>query len=69
MKKKLSLLRKKIDSARETYKPESIKLLFIAEAPPEEIKRFFYYEEVKDNDWLYLAIVKALCENESYKHC
>ena len=58
--KEAIFIKKKIDSARETYKPESIKLLFIAEAPPEEIKRFFYYEEVKDNDWLYLAIVKAL---------
>ena len=64
--KEAIFIKKKIDSARETSKPESIKLLFIAEAPPEEIKRFFYYEEVKDNDWLYLAIVKALCENESY---
>ena len=37
-----------INSAREKYKPERIKLLFIAEAPPEQTERFFYYEKVKD---------------------
>lgn len=55
-----------INNAREKYKPESIKLLFIAEAPPEQTERFFYYEKVKDNDWLFLGIVKALCGNGSY---
>lgn len=55
-----------INSAREKYKPERIKLLFIAEAPPEQTERFFYYEKVKDNDWLFLGIVKVLCGNGSY---
>lgn len=55
-----------INNAREKYKPGSIKLLFIAEAPPEQTERFFYYEKVKDNDWLFLGIVKALCGNGSY---
>lgn len=55
-----------INNAREKYKPESIKLLFIAEAPPEQTERFFYYEKVRDNDWLFLGIVKALCGNGNY---
>lgn len=59
-------IRKQIDSARAKYKPEFIKLLLIAEAPPEETKRFFYYERVENNDWLYLAVVKALCMCEDY---
>ncbi len=56
----------RINRAREKYKPENIKLLFIAEAPPEQTERFFYYEKVRDNDWLYLAIVKALCGTGTY---
>ena len=56
-----------INSAREKYKPERIKLLFIAEAPPEQTERFFYYEKVKDNDWLFLGIVKVLCGNGADK--
>lgn len=55
-----------INSARKKYKPKRIKLLLIAEAPPEQIERFFYYEEVKDNDWLYLGLVKALCGKGTY---
>lgn len=59
-------IRKLIDGARTKYKPEIIKLLFVAEAPPETTERFFYYEKVKDNDWLYIAVVKALCMCEDY---
>lgn len=59
-------IRKQIDDARAKYKPESIKLLFVAEAPPETTERFFYYERVKDNDWLYIAIVKALSMCDDY---
>lgn len=55
-----------INSARKKYKPTSIKLLFIAEAPPKQTERFFYYEKVKDNDWLFLGIAKALCGNSNY---
>jgi hypothetical protein len=37
----------RFDKARQKYKPEHIKLLFIAEAPPKlESERFFYYENV-----------------------
>lgn len=56
-----------INSAREKYKPENIKLLFIAEAPPKQTERFFYYEKVRNYDWLFFGIVKALCGNGSYE--
>lgn len=49
------------NAAREKFKPENIKILFVAEAPPDALERFFYYPNVKNNDWLYLGIVKALC--------
>lgn len=49
-----------IDKARLKYKPETIKLLLIAEAPPDNIERFFYYEEVHERDYLFLGIVEAI---------
>lgn len=66
MKSVNELLEKVLDSARAKYKPEMIKLLFVAEAPPETTERFFYYETVKDNDWLYIAIVKAISMCDDY---
>ena len=49
------------EKAREKYKPESIKCLFIAEAPPnEESKRFFYFEDVKTQDSLFWELMKVL---------
>lgn len=50
----------KIQQAREAYRPEFIRLLLVAEAPPVALDRFFYYPQVKTDDWLYLGVVKAL---------
>lgn len=50
----------KIELARLKYKPERIKLLLIAEAPPDNIERFFYYEDVHEGDFLFLGIVEAI---------
>lgn len=52
---------KATNEAREKFKPENIKILFVAEAPPDALERFFYFPYVRSNDWLYLGIVKALC--------
>ena len=52
----------RLETAREKYKPEKIKLLFVAEAPPNKTERFFYYKDVREADYLYLGIMKALSE-------
>lgn len=49
-----------IAEARLKYKPRKIKYLLIAEAPPDSIDRFFYYEKVKQHDYLFLGIAGAL---------
>lgn len=54
-----------LEAARRKYKPEKIDLLFIAEAPPNAIDRFFYYENVTEADYLYLGIVRALDEKSN----
>lgn len=55
----------KISDARKKYKPNEIKILFVAEAPPKESSdRFFYFEEVKEGDSLFIETMKVLYPNE-----
>ena len=50
-----------IEQARIKYKPEKIKYLLIAETPPKSSsKRFFYFENVKEKDSLFLETMKVL---------
>ena len=48
------------ERARNKYKPSIIKTIIIAEAPPNAFERFFYYEDVKDKDYLFLNIIEIL---------
>ncbi len=51
----------KFEIARRKYKPKDIKYLLIAEAPPDESSdRFFYFEDVKEKDSLFLETMKVL---------
>ncbi|MDD6357353.1 MAG: hypothetical protein PUG15_04575 [Bacteroidales bacterium] len=56
-----------IEKIRFTYLPEKIQLLLVGEAPPDASDRFFYYPNVKTNDWLFLAILKALSGEKCYQ--
>lgn len=42
------------------YKPDKTPILFIAEAPPNSIDRYFYFEDVRTRDWLWIALMRAL---------
>lgn len=57
-------LKAQIESARNNYRPDSIKYLLVAEAPPDSVDRFFYYPDVKDKDWLFLGVMEALYPQE-----
>jgi len=46
------------------YKPDKTRVLFIAEAPPNDEDRYFYFEDVPRNDWLWIAVMKALFRSE-----
>lgn len=46
--------------ARDRYKPRDIKVLIIVEAPPCALDRFFYFEDVKTQDSLFLEIMGIL---------
>ncbi len=58
----------RISEAREKYRPENIKLMFIAEAPPSAEERFFYYEDLTKGDSLFLYVIRSVfpdLKNES----
>lgn len=49
------------EETRRKYKPEEIRTLLIAEAPPKtDSGRFFYFKDVKDKDSLFLETMKVL---------
>jgi hypothetical protein len=56
------------EQARQKYLPDKIRVLFIAEAPPENVERFFYYENVKDHDVLFVNLVRTLYPEYQAEH-
>ena len=46
--------------ARERYKPTQLTVLFIAEAPPSNSARYFYFDDVPDQDGLFVDLLKAV---------
>lgn len=52
------------ERARQKYRPDLVKVAFVAESPPrEDSERFFYFEEVFTGDSLFLEVMKALYED------
>ncbi len=47
-------------AARNKYKPSPLKVLIIAEAPPCNLDRYFFFEEVRTQDSLFLEITGVL---------
>ncbi|MBN2668443.1 MAG: hypothetical protein JXR60_04365 [Bacteroidales bacterium] len=50
----------KVQEAREKYRPERVKLIFLAEAPPCKEGHFFYFEDVPKGDSLFLHVIRAV---------
>ncbi len=51
-------------AAAERYKPKSINLLLIAEAPPSSLDRYFYFEDVLEHDSLFRYVVRGVLGRE-----
>jgi hypothetical protein len=52
---------KQFEEAAWLYMPNSLQLLFIAEAPPAfKVNRFFYFTGLRDGDTLFLEMMKVL---------
>ena len=60
MKSEQTQLLKQLEKARLKYRPDRVKYLLIAEAPPDNINRFFYYDDVREHDYLFLGVAQAL---------
>lgn len=56
----ISQLKKQLEKVRQKYKPERVKYLLVAEAPPDSLERFFYYDNVRQHDYLFLGVAEAL---------
>lgn len=52
----------------ENYKPASIRLLLIGEAPPEGGNRYFYEVPVKKYDYLFMAVFQAIDAISAYEY-
>jgi hypothetical protein len=53
------------ESARRRFRPDHIKILFVAEAPPSRAsRRFFYFVHVLRGDTLFLEMMKVLYPSE-----
>lgn len=56
----ISYLKNIYSAARKKYEPNSIRVLIVAEAPPCALDRFFYFEDVKKQDSLFLEVMGVL---------
>jgi hypothetical protein len=54
------LARRRRDAAAARYKPSVVELLLIAEAPPAALDRYFYFDDVPDQDSLFRHVVRAV---------
>ncbi|GAB5496378.1 MAG: hypothetical protein Phyf2KO_14580 [Phycisphaerales bacterium] len=52
-------LRKRREAAAK-YKPDRVRLLLVAEAPPCAEDRYFYFEDVDRHDWLFRYVWEGL---------
>jgi len=53
-------LTSEIEKKRKAYLPEEVSWMLIAESPPSNPERFFYYPNVKEHDHLFLAVMQTL---------
>lgn len=55
-------------TARNKYKPSRINTLLITEAPPCNLERYFYFEDVKTQDSLFLEIMGVLYPDDKKRY-
>lgn len=58
--------RRRRKAARQKYKPDHIKILLIAEAPPKELKRYYYFEQSYHPDSLFIETMNALYHTDRF---
>jgi len=56
----INFLKTRYNVARNKYKPAEVRTLLIAESPPCNPERFFYFEDVRTHDSLFLEIMGVI---------
>jgi len=56
--------RRRRERAARTYRPTSVNLLLVAEAPPAALDRYFYFEDVPRQDSLFRYVARAIVKLE-----
>ena len=56
---RLRRVRERREAAAHRYKPDQVRLLLVAEAPPADDHRYFYFEDVTSHDFLFLGVTEA----------
>lgn len=46
--------------AAETYRPKRVRLLLVAEAPPDDLERYFYFDDVREQDSLFRYVAAGI---------
>jgi len=52
--------RKRREQAAARYRPERVDLLLVAEAPPGSLDRYFYFEDVREQDALFRYVARGV---------
>jgi hypothetical protein len=55
--------RRRVEAATR-YQPNRVELLLVAEAPPAATERYFYFEDVPDQDSLFRHVIRAVLSEE-----
>lgn len=56
--------RRRRERAARKYRPNSVDLLLVAEAPPAALDRYFYFEDVREQDALFRYVVRGILHTE-----
>ena len=52
--------RQRREEAQQCYRPDQLRCIFIAEAPPNDPERYFYFPDVIKHDDLFRGVIKAI---------
>jgi hypothetical protein len=58
------IARRRRERAARKYRPSKVKLLLVAEAPPAALDRYFYFEEVPQQDSLFRYVARSVLKTE-----
>jgi hypothetical protein len=55
-----SAAQRRRERAAQKYRPQEVHLLLVAEAPPTSLDRYFYFEDVQEQDSLFRYVVQTV---------